>query len=63
MRPLVLIKESKAMKARKSKTAMPKKTEGNVIKLQVDYRTVIVVKSQTALDMWMKRYPNAKIVA
>lgn len=52
------------MKNRYRKPILTKKpTEGKVIKLQVDYRTVISVKSQSALEMWMKKYPNAKIVA
>jgi hypothetical protein len=65
MRPLVLTKESNVMKNhRVRKPILTKKpTEGKVIKLQVDYRTVISVKSQSALQMWMKKYPNAKIVA
>jgi hypothetical protein len=64
MRPLVLTKESIVMKNRSRKPILTKKpTEGKVYKLQVDYRTIISVKSQSALDMWMKKYPNAKIVA
>ncbi|MCX6312510.1 MAG: hypothetical protein NT084_12850 [Bacteroidetes bacterium] len=52
------------MKSRHRKPILTKKpTEGKVFKLQVDYRTVISVKTQSALDMWMKKYPNAKIVA
>jgi hypothetical protein len=64
MRPLVLTKESVVMKNRSRKPILTKRpTEGKVFKLQVDYRTVISVKSQSALNMWMKKYPNAKIVA
>lgn len=64
MRPLVLTKEALAMKSRHRKPAPYKKaTEGKVIKLQVDYRTTIIVRSQKALEMWMGKYPNAKVVA
>ena len=64
MRPLVLTKESNVMKNRYRKPILTKKpTEGKVIKLQVDYRTIISVKTQSALEMWMKKYPNAKVVA
>lgn len=66
MKPLVLIRESKAMKnmrSRKPKPVAPKTNSADIIKLQVDYRTVIMVKSQKALEMWMEKYPNAKVVA
>lgn len=64
MRPLVLTKESNSMKNRHRKPIpMKKAPEGKVIKLQVDYRTIISVRSQKALEMWMEKYPNAKVVA
>ncbi|MBI3509774.1 MAG: hypothetical protein HY064_03855 [Bacteroidetes bacterium] len=62
MRPLVLTKESTALKARFRKPVQKPAPEGNVIKLQVDYRTTISVRSKEALDMWMKKYPNAKVI-
>lgn len=36
---------------------------GDRFKLQVDYRTIIVVKSKAALQMWMSKYPAAKLIA
>lgn len=65
MRPLVLTtKDPKNMKTRFRKPILTKKaTEGTVIKLQLDYRTQIVVRTQKAVEMWMTKYPNAKIVA
>lgn len=64
MRPLVLTKESTSMKTRNRKPAAYKKApDAKVIKLQVDYRTTILVRTQKALEMWMSKYPNAKIVA
>lgn len=65
MRPLVLTnKETKPARNRYRKPILTKKDpEGKVIKLQLDYRTTIVVRTQKALDMWMTKYPNAKIVA
>jgi hypothetical protein len=66
MKPLVLVRESKSLKnfrTRKPKPVAPKTTGADIIKLQVDYRTVIMVKSQKALEMWMVKYPNAKVVA
>lgn len=47
------------MKRAKSKAKIP---TGARIKLQVDYRTIIVVRTQEALDMWMGKYPAAKII-
>jgi hypothetical protein len=65
MRRLVITKESQIMKNRNHKTIIParKATEGKIMKLQVDYRTTIVVRTQKALEMWMEKYPNAKVVA
>jgi hypothetical protein len=53
----------KNMRSRKPKMVAPKTNGADVIKLQVDYKTVIMVKSQKALEMWMGKYPNAKVVA
>jgi hypothetical protein len=65
MKQLTINKENTLMKTRSRKPLVPahKPTEGKVIKLQVDYRTTIIVRSQKALEMWMGKYPNAKIVA
>jgi hypothetical protein len=64
MRPLILTKESNAMKNRLRKPAPAKKApEGKIIKLRVDSRTVILVRNQTALKMWMDKYPKAEIVS
>lgn len=48
------------MKTQKNKTkSVP---EGARIKLQLDYKTIIYVRNQAALDMWMGKYPGAKII-
>ncbi|HXC06879.1 MAG TPA: hypothetical protein VNZ86_19105 [Bacteroidia bacterium] len=36
---------------------------GDQIKLQLDYRTMIYVRSKESLKMWMSKYPNARIIA
>jgi hypothetical protein len=36
---------------------------GDQIKLQLDYRTTIVLRSKAALAMWMSKYPDAKVIA
>ena len=64
MKPLVITKESRAMKSRHRKPLPAKKApEGKIIKLQVDSRTIILVRNEKALEMWMSRYPKAKVVA
>lgn len=38
------------------------KPDRPTFKLRLDYKTVITVRSKDALEMWMKKYPNAKLV-
>jgi hypothetical protein len=51
------------------KKAAKKETKGIVsqlgeqIKLQLDYRTMIYVRSKESLKMWMSKYPNARVIA
>ncbi|MCC7302683.1 MAG: hypothetical protein IT233_08575 [Bacteroidia bacterium] len=46
---------------KKSKKAV-KDPSGEVIKVQLDHRTIIYVKSKSALQSWLTRYPNAKVI-
>ena len=32
-------------------------------KLQIDSRTIVIVKTKEALKMWMEKHPNARMVA
>lgn len=32
------------------------------IKLRLNYRTVVTVKSEAALKAWLERYPDAQII-
>jgi len=32
------------------------------IKLQLDYKTVVIVNSKSSLKMWRDKYPAAKII-
>lgn len=41
----------------------PVETGSDVIRLQVDRKTVILVRNKKALGMWMQRYPNARVIA
>ncbi len=53
----------------KGKKEIKKETKGIVkqlgeqIKLQLDYRTMIIVRSKAAVAMWMNKYPDAKVIA
>ncbi len=38
-----------------------KDPEGNPIKIKIDHRTFITVRTEAALKMWLERYPNAKV--
>ena len=33
-----------------------------LIKLMIDYKTTIFVKSKASLESWLERYPNAKVL-
>ncbi len=46
---------------KKSKVKLPEDTSPR-IKVQLDYRTVITVKTTQALDMWLTKYPEAKVL-
>jgi len=32
------------------------------IKVQIDAKTIVTVKSMTAFEQWLERFPNAKII-
>jgi hypothetical protein len=63
MRPLVLPIKPTTMKTKTRKPVMQKVFEGQTMKLRVDSKTIIVVRSQKAVDMWMERYPQAQLIA
>jgi hypothetical protein len=47
------------MKAKKNKTT---KDSSTLIKLQIDYKTIITVSSKKSAENWLQRYPNAKVI-
>ena len=51
--------KNKPMKKREKYTG---KISGESIKVQLDPRTIIFLKSKAALKFWLSRYPKAKIV-
>jgi hypothetical protein len=61
MKPLTIVKESRAMRMRTRRPAMPEPS-ANSIKLRIDSKTTIMVRSEESMQMWMKKYPNAKVV-
>lgn len=36
---------------------------GERIKLQINRNTIVIVKTKEALNMWMSRHPDAKIIS
>lgn len=36
---------------------------GQKIKLKIDSRTIVIVKTKEALKMWMNRHPSAQVIA
>jgi hypothetical protein len=49
------------MKLIAKKTGPVKRSKS--IKVRLDYRTIIVLKSLSALKTWRKRYPKAVVMA
>lgn len=47
------------MKAKKMKVLGDVPT----IKVQLDYRTTITVRTKAALKSWLERYPEAKVIS
>lgn len=37
-------------------------SENKLIKVQLDYRTIITLTKLSSLDAWLIRYPNAKVM-
>ncbi len=46
----------------KTKKIKSNKDISAVIKLQIDYKTVITVSNKKSAENWMQRYPNAKVI-
>ena len=47
----------------KSKEKNDKAPKSDRFKLQLDYKTVIVVRGKEAVQRWLSRFPNAKLLA
>lgn len=47
---------------RTKKIFAPPAMSDDRIKLRIDHKTVITVKSKQALQMWMGKYPGAVII-
>jgi hypothetical protein len=48
-----------SMKANKIKE---KELKGERFKLQIDYRTIIIVRGKEALKRWLSKFPEAKLI-
>jgi hypothetical protein len=47
---------------RKKKNFVPPVFSLDRIKLRIDHKTTITVKSKAALNMWLVKYPDAVVV-
>ena len=50
-------------KMKNSKRKVIKEDTRPIIKLMIDYKTIISVRNKQALDLWMEKYPKAKVIA
>ncbi len=57
-------KNSQVMPRAKKKLILsqPVSSGGNAIKVKLDHRTTITLKSLAALDSWKQRYPQAQVI-
>lgn len=51
------------MKQNIKKPEYIKNTAAKLIKVQLDYRTVISISSIEKLKVWLTRYPEAKVIS
>lgn len=47
---------------KRRKTAAPAIAPGSRIKVRLNSRTIIYVRSQEALAMWLGKYPGAQVI-
>jgi hypothetical protein len=47
---------------RNKKNFAPPVISENRIKLRIDHKTVITVRSKHAMAMWMEKYPGATVI-
>jgi len=50
------------MRNKKKKKRLPDESIP-LIKVQLDYKTIITIRSLKVLSLWKERYPNLKIVS
>jgi hypothetical protein len=49
------------MRAQKKNFAPPVMSE-NRIKLRIDHKTIITVRTKHAMEMWLEKYPDATVI-
>jgi hypothetical protein len=50
------------MRKQKAKAEDKKMDQSELIKVQIDDKTVVMVRNMSAYEQWHERYPNAKII-
>ncbi len=56
-----IMKKKKTIDMKKLKKVI-KEVSADLIKVQLDHRTIIYVKNKHVLQSWLSRYPNARIL-
>jgi hypothetical protein len=47
---------------RNKKTFAPPTISEHRIKLRIDHKTIITVRTKEAMQMWMEKYPDAQVI-
>lgn len=47
---------------RNKKNFAPPVISENRIKLRIDHKTIITVRTKQAMNMWMEKYPDAQVI-
>ncbi len=50
------------MRKQKAKVTTKGADSSHLIKVRIDDKTIVMVKSMSAFEQWQARFPNAKII-
>lgn len=51
------------MSRRKKKIQQPENDNRPIFKIALDYKTIITVRSKEAIERWLDKFPNARVIA
>jgi len=62
-RPLVVgSRKLRKMAEQAAKRTAQREVDGHVVKMRLDHRTTVTVRTEAAMKMWLGKYPNAQIL-